>query len=108
MTTDELFRERIFDVALNGAAQRSSAVRAILAGHFDNPIDDFRGERDAQLSIDQVGVELRDEQPHDLPQVLVAERLEHDDLVDAVDELRVERALDLSEHHVRYALVDGG
>ena len=67
---------------------------------------DLRRQRDLQLAIDQVLVQLRDQQRHDPPQVVVGQRLEDDDFVDAVDELGVERALDLAEHHVRDALVD--
>ena len=39
-----------------------------------------------------------------VPQVVVGQRLEHDDLVDAVDELGVEGLLHLAEHHVVDAL----
>src|SRR5687768_6272838 len=107
MAADELFRQWILNVTLNRAAQRPRAVRAVLAGHLDDPVDDLGGERNLQLAVDQVGVELGDEQAHDPPQVVVGERLEDDDLVDAVDELGIEGPLDLAEHHLRHALVDG-
>src|SRR5437762_1940446 len=102
--TDELLGERILDVTLNGAAQRARPVRAVLARDFDNPVHHFRRERDPQLAIDEVLVELRDQQRHDQPQVVVGQRLEDDDLVDAVDELGVERPFDFAEHHLVHAL----
>src|SRR5262247_2501311 len=70
MTSDEFFRERILDVALDRAAERPRTVRAILAGDLDNPIDDFRRERDLQLAIREVLVQLRDQERHDPPQVV--------------------------------------
>src|SRR5262245_64472 len=78
VAADELLRERILDITLDGAAQRPGAVRAVLAGDLDNPVDDFRGQRDFQLAIGEVLVELRDEQRHDAPQILVGECLEDD------------------------------
>ena len=74
---------------------------------LDDPVHGLVGQRNRQLAIDQVVVELLDEQRHDAPQVIVGQRLEHDDLVDAVDELRVEGSLHLAEDHVGHALVDG-
>src|SRR5215471_12655380 len=87
MAADELLRERIFDVPLNRTPQRPRAIRAVLARDFDDPVHDFRRQRDAELSIDKISVQLRDEQAHDPPQIVVGQRLEDDDLVDAVDEL---------------------
>src|SRR6267378_3930450 len=63
------------------------AVRAVLAGRFDNPVDDLRRQRDLQPTIGEVRVQLIDEQCHDPAQVVVVQRVEHDDLVDAVYEL---------------------
>ena len=59
----------------------------------------------AHAAIGQVGVELLHQQAQDLAQIVVRQRLEDDQLVDAVDELGVERALDLAEHHVVHALL---
>src|SRR5207247_416659 len=92
VAANELLGQRIFDVTLDGAAQRTRAVRAVLAGDLDNPVDDFGRQGDLELPVGQVLVQLVDQQLHDPPQVVVGERLEDDDLVDAVDELGVERA----------------
>src|SRR5262245_43105610 len=78
MSADELLRERILDIALNGAPERPRAVRAVLAGDLDNPVNHLGGQRDRELAIDQVVVQLMDQQRHDPPQVIVCERLEDD------------------------------
>ena len=56
---NELFRQRILDIALDGAPERPGAVRAVLARHLDDPADDVRRQRDLQLAIDEVLVQLR-------------------------------------------------
>src|SRR5262245_34202856 len=53
VTPDELLGQRILDVALDGATKRARAVRAVLAGDLDNPVDDLRGERDLELAVEQ-------------------------------------------------------
>ncbi len=40
VAADQLLRERILDVALDRAAERPGAVRAVLAGLLDDPVDD--------------------------------------------------------------------
>ena len=62
VAADQLLGERILDVALDGAAQRTRAVRAVLAGQVDDPVDRLGGQPDAQAPIDQVGVQLPDQQ----------------------------------------------
>ena len=52
------------------------------------------------VPVDQVLVQLIDQQPHDPPQVVVGQRVEDDDFVDPVDELRVEGAPHFAEHHL--------
>ena len=104
---DELLGERVLDVALDGAAQRPRPVRAVLARLLDDPVDHLGRQIEPDLAIDQVVVQLLDQQPRDRPQVVVRERLEDDDFVDAVDELRVERLPHLAQHHVVDAAVDG-
>src|SRR5688572_17874856 len=103
---DQLFRQRILDIALNRPAKRTSTIRAVLARDVDDPVDDLGRQRDLHAPIDQVRVQLIDQQRHDPPQVLVRERVEDDDFVDTVDELGIEGPLDLAEHHVVDVLVD--
>ena len=43
---------------------------------------------------------------HDLLQVLLGQRVEHDDLVDAVEELGPEVMAQLLQHRLLHALVD--
>src|SRR5438105_2935205 len=106
VAADQFFGQRILDVALDGAPQRPRAVRPILARHLDDPVDHLGRQRDLQLAIGEVVVQLVNQQRHDPPQVVVAQRLEDDDFVDAVDELGVERPLHFAEHHFRHALRD--
>src|SRR5262249_530821 len=106
VAADQFFRQRILDIALDPPPERPPAVRTVFTSCFDNPVHHFRRQHDAQLAVDQVVVELIDQQAHDAPQVVVSQRLEDDDLVDAVDELGVEGALHFAEHHVRHALAD--
>src|SRR6185295_1690808 len=97
VSADEFLGQRVLDVPLDRPAERTRAVRAVLARDLDDPVDDFGGQGDAELPVHEVVVELSDQERHDAPQVLVAQRLEDDDLVDAVDELGVERPLHLAE-----------
>ncbi len=104
MPANQLLGQGIFDVALNRPTQRTRAVRAVLARDVDDPVGDFRRDQHLHPPIHQVDVELIDQQRQDLPQLVVVERIEHDQLVDAVDELGVEGPLDLAEHHLLHAL----
>src|SRR5436853_7002404 len=79
MPADELFGQRILDVTLDGAAERARSVRTILAGEIDDPVDDFRQERNIQLTADQTVVQLVNQQHHEAPQLFVAARLGYDD-----------------------------
>src|SRR6185436_10242112 len=72
---DELLSQGIFDIALNGAAQRSGSVRSILAGDVDDPIRHFGRQDDAHLAIHEVRIELLDQERQNLSQVLVGQRL---------------------------------
>ena len=106
MPADQFLRERILDVALDRAAQGACAIRPVLARGLDNPVGHFRHDGNPQPAIGEVRVQLIDQQAQNPPQVVVRQRLEDDDLVDAVDEFRVERPLHLAEHHVRHGARD--
>src|SRR5437867_12943740 len=54
VAADQFFRQRILDVALDGAPQRPRAVRSILARHLDDPVDHLGRQRDLQLAIGEV------------------------------------------------------
>src|SRR3954470_4357037 len=49
MSANQLFGERVLDVALDGPAQRTRSVRPVLARDFDDPVDHFGRQRDLQL-----------------------------------------------------------
>ena len=51
---DALFGQRVFDVTLDGAAQRPGAVRAVLAGDVDHPVEGFGPEPHLHPPVGQV------------------------------------------------------
>ncbi len=106
VATDEFLGKRILDIALNGAAQGARTIRAVFAGLLDDPVDHLGRQLQPDLPVHEVVVELIDEQPRDRPQIIIRQRLEHDDFVDTIDELGVEGLADLAEHHVVDAACD--
>src|ERR1035441_6823025 len=87
-------RERIFDVALQGAAQRTGSVAAIYKGFVENPLLGLVGDRDGDRLLGQIGIQTLHHQLDDLDEIGVRQRLEEDHLVDAVEELGIEGLLD--------------
>src|ERR1700681_3527029 len=73
MASNELLGERVLDVPLNGAPEGPGAVRPVLAGRLDNPVDDLRGQGDLQSTIGEIRVQLIDEQRHDPAEVVVVQ-----------------------------------
>ena len=59
------------------------------------------------LRLLQPAPNAAEQQPHDLRQLLIGQRLEDDDLVDPVQELRPEMLAQLESHILR-RLVEGG
>src|SRR5262249_37020932 len=94
LALDEGLRQRVLDVALERASEGPRAVGAIRARLVDDPPLRVLGELDADLAALDRLVDLLDEQADDREQVVFRERLEDDDLVEPVDELRVEGLLD--------------
>ena len=93
---DQGLRQGVFDVALQGAAQGARAVAAVDEGLVEDPLLGILGDRDGDGLLRQVGIELLDQQFHDLEQVGVVQRLEENDFVDAVEELGIEGLFDLA------------
>ena len=61
---------------LDRTPERPGAVPAVLAGPFEDPIDDVGGQLELDPPVDEVVVEPLDQQPRDRPQVVVRERLD--------------------------------
>src|SRR5437667_4043141 len=96
--------ERILDVLLDRPPKLARSVLRVVAlvhqgrlgGRREDQLDALLGE----LLVDPV-----DHQANDLLDVRQRERVEHDDVVDPVDELRPERPLHLLHHAVLHLLV---
>src|SRR5438445_4959133 len=93
---EDLFRERVLDALLDRALERPRAVDRIEAGPGElreGAVSNFQSHlelREALLEVAQL--DLRD-----VPDVLLVQGMEHDDLVDAVDELGPELRLHLRQ-----------
>src|SRR3989442_8203555 len=83
---------------LQRATQRSSTVRSVRARLLYDPSLRVFGHLHLKLAANERAVKLGDQQPDDLEKIGISERLEHDYLVEAVDELRVESLLDCLQH----------
>src|SRR6202007_1173540 len=64
-------------------------------------------EHHLHLPVNQRIVRLPDQQIDDTEQVLIAERVEDYNLIQAVEKLRIERALDLGHHQIFHGLAPG-
>src|SRR5437773_2347763 len=94
---NETLRQSILNILLDGTAERARAVGTITARRGDEPAVRLVGQRQPNPPFGQAAIELADHQADDRQQILVRQRVEHDDLVDAVDELRVQNDLDFLE-----------
>src|SRR5919198_1523820 len=91
-TAHHLFGEGIFDVLLNDALQRPCPVGGVIA-LFSQPAFGFLIDLDRDPLLDQLLIEALDLDIHDLHDVFDVQWMEHHDFIDAVQELRVEGAL---------------
>src|SRR5204863_8511115 len=83
---EDLFRERILDALLDRALERPRAVDRVETGLCElreGAVGDF----EPHLELRQPLLEVTQLDLRDVPDVLLVQRVEHDDLVDAVDEL---------------------
>src|SRR5512143_1162167 len=97
-SADQRFGKRVLNVFLQGSPQGSCPICSIGASLLNDPSSRFFRHLHLKLPTNKCAVQLRHKQPDDLEQVGVGERLEHDNLVEPVDELRVECLLDRLHH----------
>jgi hypothetical protein len=97
---NQRLRQRIFDVLLQRAAQRTRAIAAVARRSSRGCTWRFRRQADLHLLGHQVHVHLLHHQVDDLDQVVVGERAEQNHFVQAIEEFRIERLLHLGAHHV--------
>ena len=82
--------QRVADRRLDQAAQRPGAVRRVVAG-VGQPLARGVGDLDVDPPGRQPLLEQRELEVDDVRQVVLRERVEDDDLVEPVEELRLER-----------------
>src|SRR5258705_6023177 len=94
VTAEDEFREWIFEVLLDRSLERTGPEGTIEA-LVDEQLDGLGGEIELDLLGAQPTLDLAEQDAHDLSHVVARERVEHDGVIDTVQELRVERALEL-------------
>src|SRR5246127_3395361 len=106
-TLNERLGQRVFNIFLKSSPQRPCPVTAVCTRFFEDPLACFRRQNNLDLPVDQRVVHLAHEQIDDAQQVVVAERVENNDFVQAVEKLRIERPLYFVHHHFFHALEAG-
>ena len=105
LARQQLLGERVLDEALDGAAQGACAVGKVRT-LGDDLLDCGVGEDDVHAVGDQALAQVVHQQLGDGCQRLAGELLEHHDVIDAVQELGAEQALELA-HRATADLVCG-
>ena len=95
LASQKLLRQRVLDEFLNSAAQRTRTVGEVGALGHDLVIGRI-GELDVHAVGDQTLAQVVHQQVRDLGEILARELLEHHDVVDAVEQLGAEQALELA------------
>src|SRR6266850_466689 len=90
---DEL-RERILEVLLDRALEGPGAQRRV-ESPVDEQLDGLRADLELDLLDAQAFFDLAEQDAHDTPHVVAREGVEDDDIIDAIEELRVEGTLQL-------------
>ena len=90
---DQSLRERIFYVLLQSPPQRPRPVIAVRTRFLEDPLACFRRQDHLDLPVDQRIIQLTNQQIDNPEQVLIAQRIEQDYLVQPVQKFRIERSL---------------
>src|SRR5512132_1899090 len=96
---EELDRERVLELPLEQPPKRPRAERGIVALAGEQVVRPV-GELEGEFALGEPCRESAHLDVDDLPKVLARERLEHDDLIDPIDELRPEVPADILEDRV--------
>ena len=94
LTEEHLLGHGVLDLALHGAAQRTSAQHRVEASRGEQVLGRGR-ELEAHVLVLEPDLEALDHHVDQLDDLVLGERREHHDLVDAVEELRPEVLLEL-------------
>ena len=96
--------QRIFQFLLNRPLERPRAVNRIEAS-LAKLIQCRRGDLQPHLPVSQSLAQITDLNVRNRPNLLLAQRMEHHDFVDAVDELGPEMIGHLGHHHALHQRV---
>src|SRR5690606_11064905 len=102
----DLLRQLVLDLALHRTAQWASAQRRVEADLDESLLGGLR-ELDGHVAVEQAVAETLDEQIHDLHELFLRQLREDDDVIDAVEELGLEVALELFVDLALHPLVAG-
>src|ERR1700674_1773894 len=92
LSLQDLLRQGILDLLLDGALQRPCAVHRIEAG-IPEEVAGAVVEREIHVALNQALAQVEELDVDDRADLACAERMEDHDVVDAVDELRPEALL---------------
>src|ERR1700756_1513897 len=106
-TLNERLGQRVFHILLQSPPQRPCPVTAVCTRFFEDPLACFRRDDYLDLPVDERVVHLTHKQIDNAQQVVVAERVEDNDFVQAVEKLRIERPLYFVHHHIFHAFQAG-
>src|SRR5882724_5495587 len=94
---DEDLRDGVLNVALDRAAQRPRPCRGLDPCLREQPIFDLVRNLHLQAALGERTIDVVEQDVDDLAQLLRAQRVEDDHLVDPVDELGAERPPELAQ-----------
>src|SRR5262249_3288798 len=106
LATHDGFRQRVLDVFLDRTPELTGAVGRAVAVFHQRLLSGL-GEHQRDTLLGQLLVDPADHEPNDFFDVRGRERMEDHGLVDPVQELRAEGALELFDHPVLHLLVGG-
>src|SRR6266487_240619 len=96
--------QRVLDLALDGPAQRPGAQHRVVA-LLGQELLGVVGQLQAHVLVAKLGLDPADHQGHDLQDLRLGQLVEHDRVIDAVEELRPEVLLELVVDLVLHPLV---
>jgi hypothetical protein len=94
MASQDELRERVFVLFLDRPLERPGAERRVEA-LLDEELDGLGADLQLDVLGAKAGFHLSEQDSHDVAHVVARERVEDDDVINSVEELRVERALEL-------------
>ncbi len=106
LAEEDLLGELILDLALDGATQRTCTENRIESSLGQQRLR-LLGELDPHVLVLELGLDATDHQVDHLDDLVLSELVEHDDVVDTVEELRSEVLLELVVDLVLHPLVVG-